>query len=84
MLFTSKVSSIKKVDKPNYSYYILQSANDKVGVCCFAPRDDYLAKLLEEILLDKEGIEKYEFTFRYGAYKKDGGYGRCFRIVDIK
>lgn len=89
MKFVTRLSTIKKVDKTDYSFYVLQTEDDKVGICCFAPRDENLAKKLEMIYTDflseSEVITRYEFVIRYGAYKnKSGSYGRCFRIVDIR
>lgn len=86
MKFITRLDSIKKVDKNGNSFYVLKTHDDKVGICCFAPYDETLAKKMESIYLsDCEVLEQYEFTIRYGAYKaKDGSYGRCFRIVDIQ
>lgn len=84
MEFSAKVSSIKRVDKTNYSFYVLKSDNDKVGICCFAPFDDDVAKKFDAIYRNQEVLNQYEFKIRFGAYKdKNGDYGRCFRIVNI-
>ncbi|MCM1340036.1 MAG: hypothetical protein NC122_00645 [Faecalibacterium sp.] len=85
MKFVTRINSLKKIDKDNYSYYILKTQDDKIGICCFAPNDEQLSAKLESIWSsDCEVLEQYEFTIRYGAYKaKNGSFGRCFRIIDI-